>query len=123
MVIRPSGRRGASQLGCLLAVLLMVVVLYYGLGVGKAYWKYYKFTDEITNTARFGERKTDEELVRHLASVARDLELPAEAQHFVIRRTQTPPTISIRTQYRVTLELPFHNRVVILKPHAEIKFF
>jgi hypothetical protein len=114
-------RRGVSTLGCLFSLLIAAVVLYYAVDVGKVYWKYYRLRDEMENTARFAERKSDEDLQRHLAGVARDLDLPPEAQRFVIRRTQVPPVIAIRTQYQITLELPFHNRILTLRPHVEVR--
>jgi hypothetical protein len=99
----------------------MVVVLYYGVGIGRVYWKYYKLTDEMTTSARFAQNTSDETILHHLAGVVQDLDLPPEAQRFIIRRTASPPLVSIRTQYRAVLELPFHNRIVTLKPHAEIR--
>jgi hypothetical protein len=114
-------RRGASTLGCLFVLLLAAVVVYYGIDVGRVYWKYYKLTDEMEQSARFAQDRSDEEIRQHLIVVARDLELPRDAQRFVIQRTPHPPVVSIRTEYRVTLELPFHHRVLVLKPHVEVR--
>lgn len=122
-MVRPaqSNRRGVSTLGCLFTLLIAAVVVYYAINIGKVYWRYYRLTDEMATSARFAQTRTDVEILRHLAGVARDLEMPPEAQKFVIRRTQVPPMVSIRTQYTVTIELPFHNRVLLLKPHAEVR--
>ncbi|HEV8600355.1 MAG TPA: hypothetical protein VGQ69_13435 [Gemmatimonadales bacterium] len=120
MVILRS-RRGVSTLGCLFSALIAAVVLYYAIDVGRVYWKYYKLKDEMTTAARFAQHTPDEDIRRQLAGVARDLELPPEAQRFVIRRTQEPPIVSIRTEYRVTIELPFHNRVLTLKPNVTVR--
>ena len=114
-------RRGVSTLGCLFTALIAAVVLYYAIDIGRVYWKYYKLTDEMTTSARFAQSSTDEAIRQHLVGVARDLELPPEAQRFVIRRTQSPPLVSIRTEYHVTLELPFHHRTLTLKPHVDIR--
>ena len=114
--------RGAGKLGCLFSLLLAVVVAYYGLDLGRVYWKYYKLKDEMETSARFAHGQSDEAIVQHLAGVVRDLELPAEAQKFVVRRTQgQPPFVSIQTQYHVTIELPFHNRVLTLRPHVDVR--
>jgi hypothetical protein len=118
MVTRRS-RRGVSTLGCLFSLLIAAVVLYYAVDIGRVYWKYYRLTDEMATSARFASHNSDEEIRRHLAGIARDLDLPPEAQRFVIRRV--PPTVTIRTQYSVTIELPFHNRILTLKPHAEVR--
>lgn len=116
-----SDRRGVSTLGCLFTLLIAAVVLYYAIDIGKVYWKYYRLTDEMATSARFAQTRTDVEIIRHLAGIARDLELPPEAQRFRVRRTQSPPMVSIRTEYTVVLELPFHNRVLLLKPHADVR--
>lgn len=120
-MVRQRSRRGVSTLGCLFSVLVAAVVLYYALDVGRVYWKYYKLKDEMTTSARFASSNSDEDIRRQLVGVARDLELPAEAQRFVILRTQSPPIVTIRTEYRVTIELPFHNRILTLKPNVSVR--
>jgi len=112
-------RRGVSTLGCLFSLLIAAVVLYYAVGVGRVYWKYYRLKDEMTNSARFAQRRPDEEIVRHLSGIARDLDLPEEARHFVIRRSES--MVAIRTQYQVTIELPFQHKLLTLKPHVEVR--
>lgn len=114
-------RRGVSTLGCLFSALIAAVILYYAVDVGRVYWRYYKLKDEMTTSARFAANNSDEEIKHQLAAVARDLELPNEAQRFVIRRTQEPRTVNIRTEYRVTIELPFHHRILTLKPNVTVR--
>lgn len=115
------GRRGVSTLGCLFSLLIAAVVLYYAVGIGKVYWKYYRLHDEMETSARFATGRSDEVIQRHLAGIARDLDLPAEAQHFVIRRVEFPPTVTIRTQYQMVIELPFQHKLITLKPHVEVR--
>lgn len=115
------GRRGVTTLGCLFSLLIAAVVLYYAIDIGKVYWKYYRLRDEMETSARFAGNRTDEAIRRHLAGVARDLDLPAEAQRFVIRRVEFPPTVNIRTQYQVVIELPFQHKLITLKPHVEVR--
>ncbi len=115
-------RRGVTSLGCLFSLLIAAVVLYYAVDIGKVYWKYYRLTDEMSTSARFAQTRSDVEIIRHLAGIARDLELPPEAQkNFRVRRSVSPPVVSIRTQYSVTIELPFHNRTLLLKPHVDVR--
>ena len=122
-MVRRRSSRGAAKVGCLFSALIAVVLLYYAVDLGKVYWKYYKLKDEMTTSARFAMHTSDEEIRRHLAGVVRDLDLPQEAEKFVIRRTQTPPVVTIRTQYHITIELPFHNRVLTLKPQVDVRQF
>ena len=121
MVARTQARRGASALGCLFAIMIVAVVLYYGVDLGRTYFRYYHLKDEMESSARFAQTQSDEQILRHLGTVAQDLGLPAEARRFVIQRTQHPPTVIIRTQYRVTLVLPFKHKVLLLKPEVEVR--
>jgi hypothetical protein len=69
-------RRGASALGCLFAILIVVAVLYYGLDLGRIYWNFYKLKDEMETSARFAQTRTDPEILKHLGGIAQDLGLP-----------------------------------------------
>ena len=115
------GRRGVSTLGCLFSLLIAAVILYYAVEFGRVYWKFYRLRDEMETSARFASGRTDDAIRRHLAGIARDLDLPAEAQRFVIRRVEFPPTVAIRTQYQVVIELPFQHKLITLKPHVEVR--
>jgi len=121
MVGRGRNDRGASMLGCLFSIMILMVVLYYAVDVGRVYWDFYKFQDEMETSARFAQTQSDEQIRNHLRDVARDLELPTEAQRIVIRRT--PPTITIRSQYVVDIELPFTHKTLVLRPSAQARQF
>lgn len=115
------GRRGASTLGCLVAIMLLLAVLYYGIDIGKVYWSYYKLIDEMETSARFAQTQSDDAIRHHLVGIVQDLGLPAEAQRFTIRRTEHPPVVSIRTRYTVEIVLPFKRKQVVLTPTAEVR--
>lgn len=124
MVIRTRRSvRGASSLGCLFSVMILMAVLYYGMDIGRVYWNYYKLIDEMTNSARFAETQTDDQIMKHLVGIAQDLSLPAEARRFIIRRNEHPKTVSISTKYTVVIELPFKRKTVVLKPFAQERQF
>ncbi len=114
-------RRGASTLGCLVAILLFMAVLYYGVDIGRVYWNYYRLIDEMETSARFAQTQPDEAIVKHLVGITQDLSLPAESQHFIIRRTEHPPVVSIRTHYSVDIVLPFTRRRLALNPAVEVR--
>jgi len=115
------GRRGASTLGCLVAIMIFMAILYYGVDIGRTYWNYYRLKDEMETSARFAQTQPDEQIHRHLIGVAQDLGLPAAAQRFVIRRTERPPLVTIRTSYTVELVLPFTRKLITLKPVVEVR--
>ena len=119
MVIRTRRpTRGASTLGCLFSILILLAVLYYGMDIGKIYWSYYKLIDEMGTSARFAETQTDDQIMKHLVGIAQDLSLPPEAQRFNIQRLDHPKTVVISTRYTVTIVLPFKKKVVVLTPSA-----
>jgi len=115
------GLRGASTLGCLVAIMVFMAILYYGVDIGKTYWSYYRLKDEMENSARFAQTQPDDQILRHLIGVTQDLDIPAEAQRFVIRRSERPPLVSIRTKYTVELVLPFTRKLVVLTPSVEVR--
>lgn len=121
MVGQGRNHRGASMLGCLFSIMILMVVLYYAVDVGRVYWDYYKFQDEMETSARFASTQSDDQIRLHLKGVAQDLGLPAEAQRIVIRRSKSPPLVSIRSQYAIELTLPFTHKEVILRPVAEVR--
>ncbi|HEU5218069.1 MAG TPA: hypothetical protein VFU23_05385 [Gemmatimonadales bacterium] len=115
------GRRGASTLGCLVAVLLFMAVLYYGVDIGRVYWSYYRLVDEMETSARFAQTQPDDQIQKHLIGIAQDLSLPAEAQRFTIKRTEHPPIVTIRTKYSVDIDLPFKRKRLTLTPMVEVR--
>ena len=112
---------GRGRLGCLFALLLVVVGLYYGLPVVRDYWNYYRLVDEMKTNARFGLTMSDEEMLRRLRLAVVELDLPEEAKRFTIRRSKFPPTVSVRTQYHQLIDLPFTRKVITFRPSVEVR--
>lgn len=115
------GRRGASTLGCLVAVLVFMAVLYYGVDLGRVYWNYYRLIDEMETSARFAQTQPDDAIVKHLVGISQDLGLPPESQRFIIRRTEHPPIVTIKTKYSVDIDLPFKRKRITLNPSVEVR--
>lgn len=113
--------RGRGRLGCLFALLVVALVVYYGVPLVRIYWDYYKLTDEMRVTARFAQSLKDEDIIRRLRAVVDELDLPAEAKRFTIQRTQVPPNVTIRSRYHVVIELPFHRRSLTFNPKVEAR--
>ena len=121
MVSRRVGTRGASALGCLFSIMMLMVILYYGIDAGRHYWDFYKFQDEMETSARFASTQTDDQIRVHLRGIAQDLGLPAEAQRISIKRTEHPPVVTIRSQYTIEILLPFTTKSMTLRPVAEVR--
>jgi hypothetical protein len=110
-----------NRLGCLFVLLLGVTVVYYGLPVVKHYWSYYKLVDDMRTNARFAQTMTDEEMLRRLRRTVDELDLPDDAKRFTVNRLKYPIRTAIKTQYKTTIDLPFHRRVITFRPSVEVR--
>lgn len=121
-MVRPrrKARRGGSNLGCLLSLLILAAALYYGVNIGEVYWRYYQLLDEMKSQARLAPSLTDATIRRRLILKVENLGLPSDAERFRIRRTggQTR-LITIETQYSESVDLPFFEHTFQFKPKAE----
>ena len=94
------------------------MVGYYGSGAVTAYFRYWQLLDEMKSQARLAPGLDDQVIRRRLVSKAQELELPTEATRFVIRRLSRPREIVISTSWQDTIDLPFYNWVLTLRPQA-----
>jgi hypothetical protein len=123
MVTRdPARRRGASGLGCLVSVVLVAVVLYYGIPLGRMWWRYWEITDRMKSAARFSGNQTDAQILAQLRADAAEIGLPAEATRFRIQRLRNPTfMVVISTSYRETVNLPLLRRSFEFKPEVSMR--
>ena len=110
-------RRGISALGCLVSILLVVAIGYFGVQAGQVYWDFVQYQDAMRQHARFAGRKTDKEIIRALRSKADSLGLPESAQNVRIHRNARH--IDIEAEYYAIVELPLFVHEVYLNPKAE----
>ncbi|MGH7605668.1 MAG: hypothetical protein ACRENK_16945 [Gemmatimonadaceae bacterium] len=104
-------RRGASRLGCLLSIVVLVLAIYYAFGFGEAYFRAYQYEDSIRSDAEFASTMTDAKISAHMAALVDSLGLPPEAAELTI--TRSPTTISISTDYDQVIKLPFNKEKVL----------
>jgi hypothetical protein len=119
VVTRPIGR---STLGCLVALLVVTAVVYFGLNVGEVYWRFYRYQDAMQQEARFAHMRTDPAIIRRLVSVAESLGLPDAARQVQVRRDETSRRIYIAAKYSERVELPGFVRTFDFAPRAEGKY-
>jgi hypothetical protein len=112
-----TARRGASSIGCLFSLLVLAAVVYFGVNVGEAYWRYYQFRDDIQQEVRFAAHNSSDVIANRLRAAADSLGLPEAAGHVIIRRSQS--LISIESYYDEPVELPGHVRELHFHPRAE----
>jgi hypothetical protein len=119
MVSLRRDRRGASTMGCLLSLLVLVAVLYYGVNIGEVYFRYYRMLDEMQGQARIASALDNGTIQRRLASAIQEIGLPDDASsNFQITRSASPREITIETDYSETVNLPLFVHTFHLHPKA-----
>ena len=110
-------RRGASSLGCLFTLLVLVAIGYFAVNVGEVYFRYFQYKDAMRQEVRFAAHNSDAVIVRHLRDQADSLDLPSQAGNVLVQRDGRH--IEIEAEYYEHIELPVTVREVYLNPHAE----
>jgi len=119
---RRLGRRGVSTIGCLASLVVTLVVLYYGINLGRVWWRYWEIRDRMKTAARYGAGQTEEQIRHQLIQEAQEVGVPAEAQRFRINKTDHPQSVTISTVYTETVDLPLLKRSFTFRPTVTQKF-
>ena len=121
MVKRARHRRGASRLGCLLQIVVVVSIVYFGLLAGDEALSYYRFKDAMKTEARFASIRSDDVIRKRLRAFADSVKLPPEASEINVVREGSE--IRIWSSYDQVIKLPFKKtRIVHLRPSVETTF-
>ena len=112
-----SRRRGISKVGCLLSLLVVVIVAYFGLSVGEVYFRYLKFKDAMAQEVRFRGDLSDESIKARLRAVADSLGLPEEAGNITLTRDKR--VLHLKSRYYEIIELPGYQREILFEPRAD----
>jgi hypothetical protein len=112
-----SSRRGISSLGCLLTLLILAAVGYFGVTAGEHYFRFYQYQDSMRQEVRFAAHNSDALILRHLRERADSLGLPEAAGEVSLQRDGRH--IEVESEYYVHVELPLYVREVRFNPHAE----
>lgn len=110
-------RRGASSVGCLFILLLVAAALYFCVGIGENYFRFYEYQDSMRQEVRFAAHNSDALILRHLRVRADSLGLPEAAGEVALQRDGRH--IQLDSEYYVQLELPLYVKEVRFNPHAE----
>ncbi len=106
------GRRGTSSAGCLVSLLLIGAAVYVGIALGRPWFRYEQFRDEMTSSARFSGTLTDAAILTHLRAVADTLGLPPEAKRITVTRLEPPGGVVISVKYTERVTLPLYGEKV-----------
>jgi hypothetical protein len=109
-------RRGAGRIGCLLTLLIVTAVVYFGFNIGEAYFNFYRYQDRMKGEVRFAKSVPDGVIKMRIAAFADSLGLPEPANKVVVRRGEH--NIFIYANYIVPIELPGHVRELHFNPSA-----
>lgn len=113
--------RGASKRGCLITLVVLAAVLYYGIPIGGHVFRYLQLLDEMKSTVQFASTIEDVEIRRRVLNKIEALGLPAEARKLTIRRTARPREIRVSTSYAVVIDLPFTTYTYTFRPEARAR--
>lgn len=122
MVSRGRARRGESRLGCLVVLLLLSLVAFFGWEYGELYYRNYVYQDAMQQAVRFAERRDDAAITRLLRAKADSLDLPPDAKKLTVRRAPPRRFLEISAEYTDTVRGPIVRRAVRFRPHAEGSF-
>jgi hypothetical protein len=95
-------------------ILLTAVVGYVGINVGRVYFRYYAFEDQMRQSARFAGELSDSAILSRLTFSADSLGLPPAALRVQIVRSGR--TISISSDYTETVDLRVYTHRVRFNP-------
>jgi hypothetical protein len=98
-------RRGASRLGCVIELAIVVAIIYFGAYAGQDLLDYYRFQDAMKQEARFASKRSDTQIKDRLRMFADSVGLPVAAQDINIVRDEL--SIHIWSEYDQPLRLPF----------------
>jgi hypothetical protein len=110
-------RRGIGQIGCLLMLLIVAAIGYFGVGIGNVYWDWYQYRDRMQQEARFAASRTDGVIKKRVALFADSLGLPEGARQVHIKRNNKH--VYIWAEYYEVIQVPFYTRELLLSPRAE----
>jgi hypothetical protein len=109
-------RSGATKLGCLLYVMGMAAVLYFGIPAGETYFRYLQYKDAMRQELRFRSNLPNDRIRAHLQVAADSLGLPAEAGDVTVHRDGN--TITVEAAYDEILEFPGFTKAIHYRPRA-----
>jgi hypothetical protein len=118
-MVRGVSRRGASSTGCLVSLLILVALLYYGVNIGELYLRYYRLLDAMDTQARVAAALDNGTIQRRIVDAIDDIGLPdAATENLTITRTPSPREITIETDYSESVHLPLFDHTFHFHPKA-----
>lgn len=119
--MRDSRRRsGAISLGCLVSLLFVAAVLYFGVPAAEIYVRARRFQDALEQETQLHGKQPDYQIRAHLAVLADSLGMPPEAGKVDIARKNGRVTVS--SEYEESVQLPGRTRSIVFRPSAAVSY-
>ncbi|MEX2154083.1 MAG: hypothetical protein WD825_12150 [Gemmatimonadaceae bacterium] len=109
-------RAGATKLGCLIYLLVVSALLYFGIPAGETYFRYLEYKDSMRQELRFRSNLSNDKIRAHLKLVADSLGLPEEAGDVTVTRKGN--MVTVEADYDESIQLPGFKKVVRFQPRA-----
>ena len=109
-------RAGKGSLGCLVTLLILAAVGYFGVNIGEVYLRFFQYQDAMKQEVRFAAHNSDAVILRHLRAQVDSLGLPESAGEVSLQRDGH--NIEIESEYYEHIELPLTVREVRFNPRA-----
>lgn len=109
-------RRGSAKFGCLVYLLIVSAVLYFGVHAGEVYWRYLEYKDAMQQEVRFRSFLPNERIKANLMAAADSLGLPEDAG--VVTVTRKDGRVTVEAHYEETIVLPGFKKEVHFEPRA-----
>jgi hypothetical protein len=111
-----AARRGATRFGCLVYLLVVSAVLYFGVHAGEVYWRYLQYKEAMDQEVRFRGFLPDARIKAALQAAADSIGLPEDAG--VVTVTRKDGRITVEAHYEDVIELPWYRKEVHFEPRA-----
>lgn len=108
--------RGTSRLGCLVSVLLLATIAYFGFNIGEVYLRYFRMKDAMTQELQFANSRDDNTIRTRLEAFADSAGLPDEAGRVVVNRQGN--RVSISSSWSELVEFPLFVREFRFAPQV-----
>ena len=109
-------RRGAGKFGCLVWLLVVAGILYFGIPVGETYMRYQEYRDAMRQEVRFRANLSNDKIKAHLRLVADSLGLPEEAGDVDVTREGN--RITVEAEYQEPVNLVGIRKKITYRPRA-----
>lgn len=109
-------RTGATKLGCLLYLLVVAGLLYFGIPAGETHFRYLEYKDAMKQELRFRSNLSSGKIKAHLRLVADSLGLPPEAGDVTVKRDGN--RVTVEAEYDEPIRILWYKKVVHYTPRA-----